>query len=62
MVYGRPIDDSDGDISKVPLTFKYVSYSFTGEAPCKELITEISEIKKKSRKAAWDVPAVIRKY
>ena len=39
-----------------------VSGSFTGEALCKELITEISDFKKMSRSAAQDVSAAIRKY
>ena len=61
MVYGRVLDDSDGDMSKVPFSLKRVSGSFTCKALRKELITEISEIKKMSRSAAQDIAAAIRK-
>lgn len=61
-MYGRVVDESDDDIFKVPFSFKRVSSPFTGETLSKELITEISEIKKISRSVAQDALGATKKY
>ena len=61
-MYGRVADDSDDNLSKVPFSFKRVSSPFTGETLSKELITEISEIKKMSRSVAQNVLGATKKY
>ena len=57
-VFIRAIAD-DGEVSKVPFSMKRVPGSFTGEALCKEMITEISGIKALKDNVFNNIEAVI---
>ena len=52
----------DGQILKVPFSAKRVPGSFTGEALCQELITEISKIKKVEPNATKQIPPALLEY
>ena len=52
----------DGSVYKVPFWMKKVPGSFTGEALCMELISEISSIKKLIDNAATKIAKAVRNY
>ena len=52
----------DGSVYKVPFSMKKVPGSFTGEALCMELISEISSIKKLKDNAATKTAEAVRNY